>query len=297
MLAAAIVTMLVGVSALAEGLNLATNGGSAGAAAPPTTKPTASCPPWGCEWGARFAAATTFVTGKPGHIGIVVRDRQTNAIWQAGEPDHPVWTASTIKLGIATSLLERARSGEVKLTDTDRQQMAAMLSTSDDNAATALWNRYGKDAMIPRFVSTYGMATLTFVSGYTRFWGHMKCTALDLNHLMSYILDTLNPEDRNYLVAAMRTVAPVQQWGVWAAGADWEPGTKVGWSIESDTGGKHWVTNSVGFAGPGERYVVSVMYQLLPGATSIAGGQLISDLIATVFGSSVPAPVTVPSTE
>jgi hypothetical protein len=256
--------------------------------------PSADCGPLGCDQQHRFSAATGLIKTKPGYLGIVVRDRQTGAMWRAGSSDHVMWTSSTIKLALATSLLERARTGEVTLDAAARQQIAAMFSTSDDNAADALWNRYGKDALVPRFQQVYGMTGLTFVPGFPRRWGFMKASAEDLQRLMSYVLEKLDQPDRDYVLGAMRHVGQIQQWGVWAAGPAQQPGTKDGWSIESDAGGKHWCTSAVGFAGPGARYVVAVMYHLPPGSTVDAGVHAVSDLVATVFGAPVPAPVTVP---
>jgi hypothetical protein len=262
-------------------------------AASPSEAPSPSPSPPDAEQ-QRYAAAAQLLRGKPGHLGIVVRDRQTGTVWRAGQTGHPTWTASTIKLAMATGLLERARSGEIALDSTARQQITDMLDFSSNDAATALWNRYGKDAQVTRFQQTYGMTGLTFVSGYSRTWGFMKCTSEDLLRLMSYVLDRLHPDDRAFVVRAMRQVDEIQQWGVWSAGPGQQPGTKGGWSIESDPGGKHWVTNAVGFAGPGERYAVAVMYDLRPGATIGDGVHAVSDLVATVFGAKVPAPVTVP---
>lgn len=242
----------------------------------------------------RFVKAAALVGRQPGVLGVVVRDRQTGKVWRAGETRHPTWTASTIKLAMVVGLLERSRAGEITLDTTARQQIAAMLRVSDDNAATALWNRYGRDTQLPRFQQRYGMSGLTTVAGFEKFWGHLKCTAEDLSHLMSYVLDKLDPEDRAYVLDAMRHVGTIQQWGVWSAGATQHPGTKDGWSIEPDGGSKHWVTNTVGFAGPRERYVVAVMYDLPPGRTVDNGVHAVSDVVATVFGARVPATVTVP---
>jgi hypothetical protein len=242
----------------------------------------------------RFAAAAKLLRGKPGYLGIAVRDRRTGATWRAGNTGHPTWTASTIKLALVTGLLERARTGEIALDAGARRQIADILDFSSDDAATALWNRYGKDNQASRFQQRYGMTGLTFVAGFPRFWGHMKCTTEDLLRLMSYILDRLDPADRDYLLTAMRHVGRIQQWGVWSAGAGLRPGTKNGWSIEPDPGGKHWVTNAVGFAGPDQRYAVAVMYQLPPGPGIGTGVHAVSDLIATAFGAPTPALVTVP---
>jgi hypothetical protein len=242
----------------------------------------------------RFTAAAALLKSRPGVLGILVRDRRTGDLWRAGTTDHPIWTASTIKLAMAVGLLERSRAGEITLDATARGQIADMLHVSSDEAATALWNRYGRGKQLERFQQRYGMTGLVTVAGYARFWGHLKCTADDLQRLMSYVLDRLHPTDRAYLVGAMCSVGSIQQWGTWAAGTDQRPGTKNGWSIEPDPGGEHWVTNTVGFAGDDQRYVVAVMYQLPPGKGIDAGVHTVSDLVATVFGARTPARVTVP---
>ena len=279
--------------------------GTAGATTPPDTRTVrprpsarplpAGCGAWGCAMRERLNAASTMLAGRPGYLGMVVRDRRTGAVWRAGEPARRIWAGSTPKLALATSLLERARAGRITLDATARTQLAAMLAVSDNDAADALWDRYGGASQITRFQTVYGMSSTGFVPGFAQRWGFIKSTAGDLASLMSYILDRLDAADRDYLVHAMRTVGSIQHWGVWAAGPAMRPGVKDGWSIERDAGVQHWITATVGFAGPDERYVVSVMYHLLPGTGTIhAGVHTVSDLVATVFGARVPAPVTVP---
>jgi hypothetical protein len=237
----------------ASGTGSPSPGATSAPSAPPATSATSAPAGVDVAQQRRFDAAAAMLPGAPGTIGIIVWDRQTGTYWRAGVTDHPTWTASTIKLALVTGLLERARHGEITLDAAAHQQIADILDFSSDGAATTLWNRYGKDAQVPRFQQTYGMAGLTFVAGFPRIWGHMKCTAEDLMHLMSYVLDKLDPTDRAYIVDGMHRVGPIQRWGVYAAGPAQRPGTKDGWSIEPDTGGRHWVTNAVGFAGPDER--------------------------------------------
>jgi hypothetical protein len=261
--------------------------------------PVGGCPgPWDCAFSARLAAASALVAAKPGRLGIAVRDRVSGAVWRAGEPEHPVWTASTIKLALAVDLLERARVGSLTLDATARQQIADMLDFSSNSAADRLWRRFELADRVQHYRDVYGISGLEFPAGY-RYWGAMKCTTDGLLGLMSYVLDHLAPADRDYIVGAMRTVDRIQQWGVWAAGRSQRPGLKAGWSIEKDPGGEHWVANSVGFAGPDARYAIAVMYQLPPGVNTRngsirAGVHAISDIVATIFGAPVPAPVTVP---
>lgn len=262
----------------------------------PSTSASAT-PSCGGEWSCKqldFDAAKNYVASKPGHLGVVVRDRQTGAVWSAGTTDHPVWTASTIKLALATDLLEQNRAGSIHLSASERQLMAEMLNWSSNDAAMTLWNRYGNDAMVARWSTRFGMTGVTFVDGFTRNWGFMKCTTNDLAALMSYVLDKANPDDRAYLVNALQNVAQNQHWGVWAAGSKLHPGNKDGWSLESDDGKKNWIIDTVGFAGPQQRYVVALMYQQLPSGTLPVGVQTVSDVVALLFGESTPAQIVIP---
>jgi hypothetical protein len=259
--------------------------------------PSPSCSAWGCEQDARFAAATAFVAAQKGHLGIVVKDRVSGAVWQTGEPAFRIWGGSTPKLAFTVALKEQAAAGRVKLSNSDQAEIARMLSVSDNNAADDLWDRYANSSsLMTTWQKTYGMTNASYVDGFPDRWGFVKCTSLDLVNLMSYILDKLDPADRKYIVDSMRTVGPPQQWGVWGAGAALRPGVKDGWSIEADDRGTaHWITATVGFAGPDERYVVGAMYDQIPGGDTIeAGVHVLTDLVATVFGAPVPAPAVIP---
>jgi hypothetical protein len=268
-------------------------GNSAHTAAKPTSCPK---PGWDCAQLARFDVATQYVKEHPGALAAVVRDRDTGAVWRAGATNEPMWTASTIKVAIAATLLERQRAGKIKMTSSDKAEMADMLKNSSNDAANTLWYRYDGPKMLDRFRSAYGMAGLAVVPGETAYWRNLRCTAEDLDHLMAYVLgDKLHADDRAYLVSTLREVADNQRWGVWAAGETQRPGNKDGWAMKPDTGGEHWVSHTVGFAGPDERYVVTVMYSLPPGAPLDQGVQTVSDIVALIFGVQTPVHVSSPS--
>ncbi|MFI6097992.1 serine hydrolase [Lentzea sp. NPDC051213] len=209
-----------------------------------------------CEFQKRIEAARQYAESRPGTVGIVLHDRKTGATWRNESADDLVWTASTIKLAMVVNLLERHRSGKIKLTSGDRGLMNAMLHTSDDTAADELWTKYGGTTFNAAFPK-YGMTDLVAQHGYSDtfpYWGFQKCTADDLDRLINYVLDTVPAEDRAYIVEQMRNVGPPQQWGVWGP----DSGAKNGWS-EEDGG---WVMNSVGFVGPDERYTLAIMNNL-----------------------------------
>lgn len=216
-----------------------------------------------CDFQRRITAVGSYVASRPGTTGVVLHDRQTDAVWRNDHAADPTWTASTIKLAMVVDLFTRQRAGEITLTEDDRALIAAMLHSSDDDAANTLWYRYAGDdhmAYNDNFPA-YGMTSLAPQEGFTEYhpyWGFQKCTSEDLDRLIHYVLTDLPPEERSYIVGEMRSVDANQQWGVWGAGPSARPGNKNGWSEEE--GG--WVMNTVGFAGPDERYTLVVMNNL-----------------------------------
>lgn len=215
-----------------------------------------------CGLRQRIAVAEQYLQTRPGTVGFVLRDRATGASYRNANAATPIWTASTIKLAMVADLLTRQRAGVITLTDADRRSMVAMLRNSDNDAADALWSRYGGEANafnanFPR----YGMPNIAPQRGFGDvfpYWGFQKATADDLDGLMNYVLTGLSPADATAVVAEMQRVDPDQQWGVWGAGPAMTPGNKNGWSQEQ--GG--WVVNSVGFAGAQQRYTLAIMNAL-----------------------------------
>lgn len=303
-LVVAVAALLVAGTGAAVGMAAGSNAGPANSwrapasvsGSSPVATPTQPCGGWDCALADHFGATEALVASKRGTLEIVVRDRTTGQVWRSGDTAHPVWTASTIKLALAADILVRARSGEITLTVRMRDSIADMLDFSANWAATSLWAVYGGPTALERYRSTFGMAGVHFPTG-EHAWGAVKCTAEDLAALMSYILNSMHQADRNFIVGAMRKVHQVQRWGVWAAGAALKPGVKDGWNVELNPAGERgWVVSSVGFAGPAERYVVAVMYELEPGTqepgnTIRDGVSAVSDVVATFFGAKVPASI------
>jgi Beta-lactamase enzyme family len=266
---------------------------------PAEAKPSASAcssDGWDCAQQTRFDSTAAFAQGLPGQMGVILHDRVTGAIWRTGATDDPMWTASTIKVAIATTLLERQRAGKIRLTGSDRTAMADMLKVSSNDAADTLWKRYDGPKMLDRFRTGYGMTSLAVVEGADTYWRNLRCTAEDLDRLMTYVLGgRLHPDDRAYLVNTLRGVAQNQRWGTLALGPELRPGNKDGWALKPDPGGDHWVAHTVGFAGPNERYVVVVMYSLPPAGTLDDAVQAVSDAVATMFGAPTPTNVSPPA--
>ncbi len=120
-------------------------------AAPPTSGECREDSGWSCTQQQRFAATAAYAShtaSGQGYLSVMFTDRRTGRVWRLGPTQHDGWTASTIKLAIATDLLRRERAGQLKLTTADRRDMATMLNFSDNAASDRLWAGYGGEDML-----------------------------------------------------------------------------------------------------------------------------------------------------
>lgn len=236
-----------------------------------------------CDAQQRIATADSYLATRPGTVGYVLRDRKTGAVYRNSHAGDMVWTASTIKLGMVVDLFARQSAGLLRLTDNDIALMGKMLHTSDNDAADTLWTRYGgpDHTIFNNDFPHFGMTRVQPQRGFGDmfpYWGFQKSTTDDLDQMVNYMLTKLRPNETAWIVNAMQHVDPIQQWGVWGAGPGMAPGNKDGWSDEQ--GG--WVTNTVGFAGPGQRFTLAVM-NALKGAGGNADGQATTTRLSQIL--------------
>jgi hypothetical protein len=273
--------------------------------APPTSAPAPSpfsaaatpsphaCPPgpakFSCGMRARIAKVQAYLQHRPGVVGVVLRDRSTGAVWENRFAHTPVYMASTSKLAMAVTLLLQNQAGVIHLTPTDYAVLHQMLHVSSDTDADTLWFKFGA----PFYTSYFpriGLASAQYVSapGITPpYWGEMICPATDLSRLITYVLDDMPAPPRDYLVNTLSHVAADQHFGVWGAGPANHPGNKDGWSVEQPG----WIINSVGFAGPRQRYTLAVMNSLNGHGGYRAGTDTVTQVAAILFrGHQVQAP-------
>ncbi len=236
--------------------------------APPSPSPSPTptfcatiAPGFSCTMRNRVHEVQRYLRHAPGTIGIVLHDRVTGATWHNAHAYAEAPAASTIKLAMMTDLLLRNRSGRIHLTAADRAAMFQALYTSNDNDADALWFRY-EDASFINRIRAFGMIRTHFTT--SAYWGFIDTTAEDLSRLINYVLTRTPPGVRHYLVNRLQHVSGIdQQWGVWGAGPQNHPGNKDGWEQDGPAPGHGvWITNTVGFAGPGQRYTLAITYDL-----------------------------------
>jgi len=234
----------------------------------------------------RIAEVQQYLAGRPGQIGIVLHDRQTGATWRNGAAYTDLPAASTIKLAIVTDLLLRNGSGAIQLTGGDWSLIHNALHESSDTAADALWQSFEDGSFLQR-IRAFGMRNAYFTTPSAPYWGFMYCSASDLDHLMNYVLDSIPTGARLYITRQIQHVAPIQQWGVWGAGPQNQPGNKDGWEDDGGT----WITNTVGFAGPDARYTLAIMYDTAGSRGFHYGSTTLSQVASLLFqGHLGPAP-------
>ncbi len=184
------------------------------------------------------------------------------------------YAASVIKVTIISALLLKVH-GPRGLTRAQRNLAYLMITQSDNNAATDLWNDVGMTDM-QRFLNKAGMRH-TILS---QAWGLTLITAQDeltLLHLLTSPGKVLGKNSRSYVLSLMAKVVPAERWGV-PAGAP--PGVTVhvknGWLPYPNA--KDWNINSIGaFTGNHIAYQIVVLT-----APPAGGGQSESYGIETV---------------
>jgi beta-lactamase class A len=161
-------------------------------------------------------------------------------------------SASIVKVVIMGATLRKALDQHRYLTSTEVSQLHAMITQSDNNAASALWAKLGH-AYIQHFLNLAGMTQT--VLGPGGYWGLTQATAHDEMLLLRVLLRAntiLSPSSRAYALSLMAQVIATQRWGV-PAGAPlsvtvhvkngWLPRTTHGWRINSIGGftrPQHW---------------------------------------------------------
>jgi beta-lactamase class A len=167
-------------------------------------------------------------------------------------------SASVVKVTILGALLRKAQAEHRSLTRSERALAWAMITRSDNGAASALWAETGR-TWLQRFLERAGM-TDTFL-GPGGAWGLTRITAADETRLLWLLLQAnrvLDTSSRDYALALMADVIPAQRWGV-PAGAPRSlvVHVKNGWLPLAPFG---WRINSIGgFTGHGQKYSIVVL--------------------------------------
>jgi hypothetical protein len=179
---------------------------------------------------------------------------------------HSAWhfdSASVVKVTILGALLRRALDQHRHLAGTEAALASAMITRSDNDAASALWAQLGR-GYLRHFLNLAGMKQTAL--GPEGYWGLTQVTAHDEVLLLRLLLEKnplLDTASRNYALGLMAQVLPDQRWGA-AAGAPTRLTShlKDGWLPRHTHG---WRIHSIGcFTGRGGGYTIVVLTQNNP---------------------------------
>ncbi|WHX16392.1 serine hydrolase [Streptomyces malaysiensis subsp. malaysiensis] len=197
--------------------------------------------------------------GASATTAISLHDRTTNTTC-ALDADRKFDSASTVKVTVLATLLWDAQKDDRALTQEEKDRATAMITKSDNDATTALWNQLGA-AKVNAFLLAAGMTNTVLDSeGH---WGLTQISANDeekLLQLVTHANPVLGEDSRAYILKLTGEVIPSQRWGTPAgAPGDAQVHVKNGW-LERATNG--WRVHSLGaFTGGDHDYTITVLTQ------------------------------------
>lgn len=173
-------------------------------------------------------------------VSIAVFHNGTVTSYNKALTDH-FYTASIVKVAIATLLLHNRAQQGVALSEDEDELLTDMIENSSNEAATNLLEDYlgGYDSL----TALYQALNMTNTTVNMDAWGLTETTAADQLKLLHTVFDKneyLTPASQQYLQNLMSNVADDQIWGI-GAGAK-QVFLKNGW-LEDDNG---WILNSMG---------------------------------------------------
>jgi beta-lactamase class A len=219
---------------------------------------------------------TKALAGRRGMHAVTVYDRVTGLTCRLNE-GHRFDSASVVKATILAALLRWHQETQRPLSAREQRLATLMITQSDNDAATALWNEVGL-ARLQHFLDLAKM-TETQLNG-EGYWGLTQITARDeltLLRLLTKSNSVLSTSSRDYQLRLMARVIPSQRWGVPAGAPRYVTVyVKNGWLPLGDD----WHINSIGaFTGHGCDYMMAV---LSDGNPSMAYGVATVEAVAEV---------------
>ncbi len=190
--------------------------------------------------------ASTYEMDPDTDVSIAALDTVTGQSMQYGSSSGMV-AASAVKAEILVATLLDHQDAGTSLSDADDLRATQMIESSDNDAATALFDEVGGTAAM-------NAASVRLHMGHTSigddgYFGFTVTNAQDQITLLKSLVDPASPLDSNgraYAMGLMRNVDTDESCGVTAASdTGSNPAVKNGWlSVDSDEG--RWAVTSIG---------------------------------------------------
>ncbi len=197
-------------------------------------------------------------------------------------PDARISTASVLKVEIMSGILLRAQQQGRIITAQEASLIWPMITQSDNDAATELWESLGEGPGMATLDSAFGMTSTTPADPL---WGLTSTSARDqITLLRQVLLGDFGPFDtysRNTAWSYMTSVTPSQRWGITAGvPAGWTVANKNGWAPGNNG---LWNVNSTGvvYDPAGGAYAIALLSTGWPNeASGITGIETMSRAVA-----------------
>jgi hypothetical protein len=188
----------------------------------------------GYPWKQRIAAAERFADKRTGTISFAVVD-------QGGElrGDHVNRvhnSASVVKVMFMVALLREPDVRHDALTSSEKHLMGPMIKRSDNDSATAIYNRVGEGAL-------YKLARDANMDSFSTqpLWGLSTITPKEQARFMYRLERYIPKRHRGYAMNLLSKIVSSQRWGIPPeAPSGWKLHFKGGWS-----GSPNWRINQV----------------------------------------------------
>ena len=197
------------------------------------------------------------LAGRDDEYAVTVFDRTREVTCRLNE-GHRFHSASVVKATILAALLRWHQETGRPLTANEKYLATLMITQSDNDAASALWDELGH-ARIQHFLNLARMTET--ILGSDGLWGLTEITARDeltLLRLLTQSNAVLSNYSRGYELTLMSEVVSWQRWGTPAgAPSGVTVHVKNGW-LPEEVGA--WHINSIGaFTGHGRDYMMAVL--------------------------------------
>ena len=195
---------------------------------------TAEAPRAHFHWAKRVQAAKRFADTRAGRISFAVVDEDGKM--HASHPDRVHNSASVVKVLFMIALLRQHGVRHDDLTASEKALLEPMIQRSDNDAASAIFNRVGEPAL-------YELADDIGLDHFTTqpTWGLTTITAGSQARFFSRIEEYIPKRHRRYAMHLLTQIIPEQRWGIPPVAPEhWTLHIKGGWS-----GAPSWRVNQV----------------------------------------------------
>ena len=172
----------------------------------------------------QVAFARAYASSRAGIVSFTVIDSKGRRYSFYG--NRQFVTASVIKAMLMACYLNMHAISHQSLTSTDRAELRAMITVSDNKAATWVYNRVG-DSRLYNLAHRLGMQHFS-ISGY---WANAQLTSNDQSLLMEGLKRAIYPPYYTYARLLLRSITSWESWGIPAAARSlgWRVFFKGGW--------------------------------------------------------------------